>query len=240
METLKNILGIMILAATVLSSNVAYSQEQTAKEQRKIERTVRQQKKELYQKADKMIRKEAKKLEKDGWKSMDMPIAKQLETTWEREVLYEPDGYPKYVYVTTDAVGQSFSAAQMEAENVAKIRIAGNIAASVASLADVALANDEISPAQASSLTRAVENAKVIVSAKLGRVFTSSCIYRVRNNNYEVRTTVLYDMRQALNIAHEAITQELKDQSQENRAKLEALLGMDNLVKSYENNNREE
>lgn len=233
MKAIKNILSVALMVSMVLSGAANANAKSP-------EKTRRQQKKELYKKADKMVQKETKKLEKEGWKSMDMPIAKQLETTWEREYQYDELGYPKYIYVTTQAIGQSYTAAQMEAENLAKVRIAGNIAASVAALTDVAVANNEITPTQAASLTQAVENAKIIVSGKLGRVFTSTCIYRVTNNTYEVRTTVLYDMRQAFNLEQQAIKQELKDQSAENRAKLEALLGMDKLIDSYEKLNTEE
>jgi len=240
MKKIYTILSILALTAAFSAVCVepAYAQDEK-KEMRQTRKTMRQQKKELYQKSDKMVLQEAKKLEKEGWKTMSLPISKQLEITWERIFQYDSEGYPKFVYTTEQAVGSNFSAAQMQAENVAKVRIASNIAASVASLADVALANNEIAPSQAASLAKAIENAKVVVASKLGRVFTSESIYKVNKDTYTVRVTVLYDMRQAMTIAKESIMQDLKDESDANRQQLEQMLGMGRMIDQYELNNNE-
>lgn len=242
MKTFRVFIGIAVLILTTsISAPIPVSaQELTAKEQRKVEKTIRQQKKELYSKPEKMVRKEANKLKKEGWQSMDIPMEKQLQATWEKIYQYDQNGYPKYIYKTTQASAQSYSAAQMEAENIAKIRIASDMAASVASLTDVALANSEISTSEAATVSEVVENAKVLVAGKLGRVITSTCIYKKDSKTYTVRTTVLYDMKQAAEMTIQAVKDELKKKSKENNAKLEDLIGMNNLINEYERNNTDE
>ena len=101
------------------------------------------------------------------------------------------------------------------------------------SLADIALANNETTPELTASISKAVENTKIIVSQKLGRVFTSTSVYKQTRNMYTVRAIVLYDQRQAMKIAHETVMQELANESEHNKKQLEALLGMDKIQEQY-------
>lgn len=236
MKTFKTFMAVAMVAVASMSVEPAFAQnyyKQQKQEQKEQARAMKQQQEDLYKKSPKMARKTAKAWAKDGWMSMNLPIEKQLERTWERECLYDEEGYPKYVSVTTEARGTNFSAAQMQAENVAKIRIASNIAASVASLADIALANNETTPELAASLSKALENTKIIVAQKIGKVFTGTSVYRKDAKGIEVRTIVLYDQRQAMKIAHQVILEELKNESDENRKQLESMLGMDKIQKQY-------
>lgn len=239
MKAIKSVLNVMAIVAMVMCVNPAFAQN-SAKERRQAERTVREQIKELYQKPDKMVKKEAKRLMKEGWKTMDLPIEKQLERMYEKIVLTDEEGMPKYIYVTTQATGGSFSAAQSAADNIAKIRISSNIASSITSLTDVALANNEITPSQAASLTKVVENAKNLVSQKLGRTIPAVSLYKQDRNGYEIRYTVLYDMRSAMDMMKQTVLEDLKEDSEMNRAQLEAILGMDKLVNQFEVENIEE
>lgn len=238
MKTFRTFMAVALVAVTTMSAENVFAQSYAKKQQqekKEMARTIKKQQEDLYKKSPKMARKTAKEWEKDGWMSMNLPIEKQLERTWERECLYDEEGYPKYVSVTTEARGTNFSAAQMQAENVAKIRIAGNIAASVASLADIALANNETTPELTASLSKALENTKIIVAQKIGKVFTGTSVYRQDAKGYEVRTIVLYDQRQAMKIAHEVILEELKNESDENKKQLESMLGMDKIQSQYNN-----
>lgn len=245
MKTFRAIMGSAILMAAFLSVAPVSAQTKAElraekKTERKDARTRRQQKKELYKNPERAVKKEVRKLTKEGWKSMNLPMDKMLETTWEREFQYESDGFPKYIYATVQASGQSFSAAQMQAENVAKVRIAGRIGSSVAALADVALANSELDPSLAASIGKAIENSKILVSGKLGRIAVPFEIYRQNKSTYDVRLTVIYDMKNATKAFVDTMKDELKNESEENRAKLEALMGMDKLINTMERQNDED
>lgn len=235
MKTLKIFMAVAICTMVAMSVESASAQGYTKKEKKEMAREMEKQQEDFYAKAPKMARKEAKKLEKQGWKSMDLPIEKQLEIYYDRRGLFDEEGYPKYVYAVAQATGTNFSAAQMQAEAVAKLRIASNICSSIASLSDIALANNETSPELTASLSKAIENAKVIVSQKLGRVFVPVTIYNQTRNTYTVRINVLYDQRQAIKIAHDTVMKELANESEQNRKQLEALMGMDKVQGAYNN-----
>lgn len=233
MKTLKTFMVIAVCAVAAMSVEPAFAQEYTKKEKRELRRDMDRQQEDFYDKAPKLARKEARRLEKEGWKAMGIPIEKQLETYYDRVALFDLEGYPKYIYVEVQATGTNFSAAQMQAENVAKLRLASNICSSIAALTDLSLANNETSPELTASLSKALENAKIIVSQKLGRVFIPMTIYQQTRNTYTVRVAALYDQKQAIQIAHDVILQELANESEENKRQLEALLGMDSIQEQY-------
>ena len=180
--------------------------------------------------SQKDIRKRVKELEKDGWKSM--PLDKQVERTMERRLMTDDEGFDKYIAKTVSAKASSYSAAQMAAENIAKVRIASDIGSSVASLANVALENNEISAAEASTITSVSEKAKVLVSQKLGRILTTMCVYRMAGSEYEVSITVLYDQKKAIEIANEIVRTELA-----NNPKLAELINDKKLHEAYKGGN---
>lgn len=240
MKALKTIMAVAICTISAIYAETSFAQDYTDKEKKEMKREVEKQQKEFYDKSPKMARKEANRLEKEGWKAMSIPIEKQLETYYDRVALFDDEGYPKYIYVEVQATGTNFSAAQMQAENVAKLRLASNICSSIAALTDISLANNETSPELAASLSQAVENAKVIVSQKLGRVVIPMTIYMQTRNTYTVRVAALYDQKQAMKIAHDAVLQELAQESEENKKQLESLLGMDKIQNQYNNMTFEE
>lgn len=233
MKTIKIMMAAVVFAIVAMGAEQVSAQEYTKKEKKELARDMKKQQEALYKRSPKMARKTASEWEKEGWKSMNLPIEKQLEMTWERMAIMDPEGYPKYVTVTEQATGTNFSAAQMHAEDVAKVRIASNLCASVATLADVALANNETTEELTASISKAVENSKIIVSEKLGKVFTSASVYMKSGSTWTVRVIVLYDQRQAMKIAHDVILQELQNESEENRAQLESLIGIDKLREQY-------
>lgn len=225
--------SMMILAAGILMAVPANAQtdKQQKKENKEQQKDQKEIRKAVYQKTEKMAQKEAKKLEKEGWKTMGLPIAKQLDETWVKMYDREPNGYPRYIWAQEMATANTFAAAQSQADNIAKLRIAAQVSSSIAALTDIALANNEISAKDAASITKTVENAKVIVSQKLGRTFKTMEIYQeFSNGNYRVRVTMLYDMKAAVAIAREVMLDELKKDSDLNKAQLEKLLGMDKLT----------
>lgn len=233
MKNTIKLFSMMILAAGLLMVQplAAQTNKQQKKENKELQKDQKELHKSVYQKSEKMAIKEAKKLEKQGWKTMGLPIAKQLDETWMKMYDREPNGYPRYIWAQEMATANSFAAAQSQADNVAKLRIASQVSSSVAALTDVALANQEISAKEAASITKVVENAKVLVSQKLGRTFKTMEIYQeFSNGNYRVRTTMFYDMKAAIAIAREVMLEELQKESDLNKAQLEKLMGLDKIT----------
>ncbi|MBR4492983.1 MAG: hypothetical protein IKO98_10025 [Bacteroidales bacterium] len=233
MKNTIQIVGVAVLVAGIMMSNPVSAQSDRT--QKKENKELKKDQKELhaavYQKSEKMARKEAKKLEKEGWKTMGLPIVKQLDETWMKMYDREANGYPRYIWAQEMATANSFAAAQSQADNIAKLRIASQVSSSVAALTDIALANQEISAKDAASITKTVENAKTLVSQKLGRTFKTMEIYQeMSNGNYRVRVTMLYDMKAAIAIAREVMLEELKKDSDLNKAQLEKLMGLDSMT----------
>jgi len=232
MKKVIKILGIILMVSIAFNLNA-----QTTKQEKKVQKEQKKEQKEvksaLYDKADKDARKEAKRLQKEGWKTMGLPIDKQLETAWLKSFETDPSGYPRYIVVTTQVVANTVSAAQMQAENLAKVRIAGAIQTNVASLVDMAVANQEISQIEAASITKVVENSKNIVAQKLGRVVKVFEIYRPKpNNSVELRMAMTYDMKSAMSVAQQIILDELKKDLELNKAQLESLMGIDKMMEN--------
>ncbi len=233
MKNTIKLFSMMILAAGLLMAQPVAAQTNKQQKQEKKEQQQQQNevRKAVFSKAPKDVQKQAKKLEKEGWKTLGLPIAKQLEETYVRWSEREPNGYPRYIFADVEATGNTFAAAQSMTDNVAKLRIASQISSSVAALTDVALANQQISAKEAASITKTVENAKVIVSQRLGRTFKTLEIYQLlSNDNYRVRTIMFYDMKAAATIAREVMLEELKKASDINKEQLEKLLEMDKLL----------
>jgi hypothetical protein len=238
MKIAMKLFAMFILAAGMLMTvpAIAQTDKQQKKEKKEYQKDQNQLRKALYQKDEKLATKKAKKLEKEGWKTMGLPIAKQLDRTWMKEMEEETPGIPRYIVGRVEATANTFAAAQSMADNVAKLRIASQVSSSIAALTDVALANNQINAEEAASLTKTVENAKVIVSQKLGRTFKTLEIYQqLRNGNYRVRVAVFYDMKAAISIAREVMLEELKKDSELNKAQLESLLGMDEIMEQVAN-----
>lgn len=231
MKNFSKLISMAMVALAMVSLSPAASAQDDKAEMRRVRKERNEAKRSAFKRSPKEARKEAKKLEKEGWKTMTLPIDKQLEDTWERMKMVDATtGYPKYIWAQNQSSAQSFSAAQMQAENMARISIAESIASSVASLADIALANREITPEQSATIQEAVRNSKVLVAQKLGRVYTSECIYKQNKNQYTVRVIVLYDTAQATEIARQTIKEELSDKLKENGDQLERLMGFDKVA----------
>lgn len=234
MKTFKTFMAAaMFASAMIISLPSAAQSDLTKKEKKEISKDIKASNKDLYKKPEKLVKKEAKKLTKEGWKTMDLPIQKQLERTYERLWQTDDYGYDKYISKTIEVVGQSYSAALRMAENNAKLGIAADMGTLVQSLAQLGVANKEISPEQAVSVSQSVEKVKLIVNGKLGRVITSTTLYKMNRDVYRVRVTVLYSQEAALQAAQAAAQQALKEDMKVNDAEFDALFGYDKLRDQY-------
>ena len=238
MKKLNQIFTLLLISIFLLGNNVMFAQTTKVekKEQKEQKKDQQETKDELYKKAGKIARKEEKKLIKQGWQTMGLPIAKQLEQTWMKMYETEPNGYPRYIWAQEMVTANTYAAAQSQADNITKLRIASQISSSIGALVDIALANQEISAQEAASITKVVENSKILVSQKLGRVFKTMEIFKIVDGNYQMRTTICYDMKAAITIAKEIILEELKNDSEVNKAQLEKIMGMDNLIDNVQKN----
>ena len=175
---------------------------------------------------NKEARKEAKKLEKEGFKTPvgKLPLAKQLETAWEKQAELDTEGNPYWYIASSRAVGGNQSAAALQATNAAKIDLAGQIQTKVSQLIEAKVANDDMGQEEAASLSSVVASSKSVISATLGRTIPLVEVYKtLPNKNVEVMVTIGYSMQSANQAAVQAIRKELAAKSEELAKQLDKL-----------------
>lgn len=216
-------LTMMLLSA----SGMTYAQ--TAKEQRKERQELaKASKKELNEKASKAARKEAKKLKKQGWQVAPgaLPLEKQLDKSYLMQYEYDFDGFPQYIMAEGMSTGGNYDAAKMQALELAKQNLAGQIQTEITALIENTVANEQMEQGDAASITRSVMASKNLISQSIGRVVPVVEIYRVVNgNNREVLVRVAYSMDAAKVAAKKAVREELEERGDSLHNKLDELLG---------------
>ena len=215
---------IGIICCCVFSLNA-----QTNKELRKErEEITRMSKNALQEKATKTARKEAKKLEKEGWKTSPgtLPIEKQIDKSYLMQMEYDNDLFPKYIMAEAISVSGNYDAAKMQALELAKQNLAAQIQTEVTALVENTVANEQNDPETAASITRSIMSSKNLISQSIGRVLTVVELYRtLPNKNKEVLVRIAYSAELAKKTAIDAMKKDLESKGDELHNKLDEVLG---------------
>ena len=202
---------------------------QITKEQQNERRAiVKASKSELNTKASKTARKEAKKLKKEGWTTAPgaLPLEKQLDKSYQMQYEYDRDMYPKYIMGEAMSVGGNYDAAKMQALELAKQNLAGQIQTEVTALVENTVANKQLDEGDASSITQSISAAKNLICQRIGRTISIVEAYReLSNKNKEVLVRIAYNSDMAKKIAKEAVKKDLEKKGNELHNKLDELLG---------------
>lgn len=212
---------ILLLLLAFTFSAVAVQAQQNKKEL----------KKEIKKKATKEARKEAKRYKKQDYNVAPgaLPMEKQIETAWMRQYEMDEDGYPLYIVASGNSVANTTSAAKLQANELAKLELAGSISTQVAALIESSIANQQLNSEEAASVTKTVAAAKSIIAQELGRTIPLFEIYRtLGNKNVEVNVRIAYNSKKANEVAIRAITKKLEEETDIAHDKLEKLMKWDN------------
>lgn len=219
-------LFVCAFAFLCLTANVS---AQTAKNIRKERQEIRKaSKSELNEKATKTARKDAKKLKKEGWITVPgaLPLEKQLDKSYMMQMEYDEDMYPKYLMGEAMSIGENYDAAKMQALELAKQNLAGQIQTEVTALIENSVANEQLANEDAASVTQSIMGAKNLISQSIGRTIIVMECYRVKTNkNKEVLVRIAYNGAMAKAAAKRAIQDELKSKSDDLQKRLDQLLG---------------
>lgn len=219
-------LFVCAFAFLCLTANVT---AQTVKDIRKERQEIRKvSKNDLNEKATKAARKDAKKLTKEGWITAPgaLPLEKQLDKSYMMQMEYDEDKYPKYLMGEAMSIGENYDAAKMQALELAKQNLAGQIQTEVTALIENSVANKQLANEDAASLTQSIMGAKNLISQSIGRTITVMECYRVKSNkNKEVLVRIAYNGAMAKAAAKRAIQEELNEKSEEIHKKLDEILG---------------
>jgi len=184
---------------------------------------------ELNEKATKAARKEAKNYAKQGWivAPGHLPMEKQLDRSYQMQYEFDESGYPKYMMSEAMSIGENYDAAKMQAMELAKLSLAGQLQSEIVALVENSISNKQISQEQAASVTESVMAAKNMISQKIGRVITLVECYRTtKTKNKEVRVMIAYNTSMALEAAKSAVRADLEKKGDELHKKLDTLLNL--------------
>lgn len=226
MKKLLMIVSCMLITLSTINLHAEDSEtEKIMKERKELRKMSR---KALNEKASKDARKEAKQLKKQGWKSAPgaLPLEKQLDRSYMMQQEYDEDMFPKYILGTAQSIGENFDGAKMQAMELAKLDLAGQIQTEVTALAESNVANKQMSENDAATVTKTVMGAKNLISQSIGRVIPIVEVYRDTNKGTkEVRVTIAYNAAMAKEAAKKAIRQELEDKGEELLDQLDKAMG---------------
>lgn len=209
------------------SSTASYAQ--LSKEQQKERTETRKlSKAQLNEKATKTARKEAKKLSKEGWQAAPgaLPLDKQLDKSYMMQMEYDEDMFPKYIIGEAMSIGENYDAAKMQALELAKQNLAGQIQTEVTALIENTVANKQLSAEEATSVTQSILAGKSLISQSIGRTVPMVEVYRtLSNKNKEVLVRIAYNSNMAKAAAKRAAREELEKKGEDLQKKLDDLLG---------------
>ncbi|MDE5572640.1 MAG: hypothetical protein K2N79_08700 [Muribaculaceae bacterium] len=226
---MKKALFAFVTAVALLVTLNATAQTTLTKEQIKERKELaKQSKKELNEKASKTARKEEKKLIKEGWKTAPgaLPINKQLDKSYMMQYQYDKDGFPQFIMAEAMSVGGNYDAAKMQALELAKQNLAGQIQTEITALIENTVSNEQLDQSDAVSVTRSVMASKNLISQSIGRVVPIVEIYRpVNGNNREVLVRLAYSQEMAKAAVKAAIKKDLEARGDALHEKLDKVLG---------------
>lgn len=216
----------LCLTALFTATGVSYAQDykELAKERKEIANLSKDQ---LKSKATKEAKKEAKKLQKAGWVTTPgaLPIVKQLDKSYLMQYEFNDDLTPKYIMGEAMSIAGNYDAAKMQALELAKQNLAGQIESEINALIESTIANQQLSEEEAATVSKTVIASKNKISQKLGKVLNVMELYReLENKNKEVLVRIAYSSDTAFDIVKETIREELIDEGEELHKKLDAML----------------
>lgn len=217
------LLTLMLLSASEVS--FAQNTREQLRERQELSKATRQ---ELNRKASKSARKEAKRLTKEGWLSAPgaLPLERQLDRSYEMQLQYDADGFPQFLMAEAMSTGGNYDAAKMQAMELAKQNLAGQIQTEITALIESTVANEQMDQSDAASITRSVMASKNLISQSIGRLVPVVETYRVVNgNNREVLVRIAYSQDMAKAAAKAAVKQDLEQRGDSLHGKLDELLG---------------
>ncbi len=220
---------LIILCMACLLAGSVCAQQTTKEIIKERQELAKASKKELNEKSSKAARKEARKLEKEGWKVAPgaLPLEKQLDRAYMMQLEYDANYYPRYIISNAMSVGENYDAAKMQALELAKLELAAQIQTEVTALIDNSISNQQLAGEEAASITKSISESKSIISQNIGRVITVTEAYKEnkKNKNKEVLIRIAYSGEMAKAAAKAAIHAELEKCSDELRKKLDTIIG---------------
>jgi hypothetical protein len=198
--------------------------------QRRLPREERGARAQIKKRAVKEARKEARRLAREDWEVAPgaLPLEKQLERAWIMQ--YERTDRDELTYLRADGngVANTYTAAQIQAHEMAKLNMAGQIQTEIRALVEANIANQQLTQEEAATVNRILTTSRNIIATRLNRVDPVFVIYRtLRNDNVEAQVMLVYDREAAIRAAGDVIRNELQRDLQDLSRRWDSILGLD-------------
>lgn len=221
---------ILVAMAVIMACATSFAAEKSEQKQIRKERMEIRKlgKQEINARVGKIVRKEAKRLKKEGWlvKPGALPLEKQLEKSYLMQMEYDTDLFPKYIMGEASSVGENYDAAKTAALSLAITNLAGQIQTEVTALVENTVENKQLTTEEAASITESVMASKNLISQRIGRVITVTEAYRVTNKNAnEVLVRIAYSQEMAKQIVKQAVREDLEKKGKDLHGQLDKVLG---------------
>lgn len=219
---------ILFIAVCLLSGTTASYAQLSDEQKKERKEVVMASKAQLNERASKTARDEAKRLKKEGWQAAPgaLPVEKQLDKSYLMQYEYDDEMYPKYIMGEGMSIGGNYDGAKMQALELAKQNLAGQIQTEVTALIENTVANEQMSAEDAATATRSISAGKNLISQSIGRTMVVVELYRtLQNKNKEVMVRIAYNGDMAKKLAKDAIRKQLAKEGEDMQKKLDELLG---------------
>ena len=167
-------------------------------------------------------------MKKEGWITVPgaLPLDKQLDKSYMMQYEYDESMFPKYIMGEAMSIGENYDAAKMQALELAKQNLAGQIQTEVTALIDNTVANKQMAQEQATSITQSVMASKNLISQSIGRTIPVMEAYRVlAGKNKEVLVRIAYNAEMAKELVKKTIRENLEKKGDDLHNQLDKLLG---------------
>lgn len=225
---MKKILMIAVALMTLGMNATAQDLKATKELIKERQLLAKASKSQLNAKASKAARKETKQYKKNGWEVNPgaLPMEKQLDRAYQMQYEFEDNMLPKYIMGEARSIGESYDAAKMQALELAKQNLAGQIQTEVTALIENTVANKQLPQDEASSIVESVLASKNLISQQIGRTINVVEVYRtLPNRNKEVLVRIGYNVKMALEAARDGIRQDLQQKGLDLHKQLDEALG---------------
>ena len=221
---------LMVAMALIVACSASFADNKSEQKQiRKDRQEIRKMaKKELTAKVDRVTKKEAKRLRKEGWlvKPGALPLEKQLERAYLMQYEYEENLFPKYIMAEASSIGESYDAAKTAAISLAVENLAAQIQTEVTALVENTVANRQLSAGEAASIVETVMASKNLISQSIGRTIPVTEVYRInKSKNNEVLVRLAYNGEMAKEAAKQILRNELEKKGDNLHEQLDKVLG---------------
>lgn len=214
---MKKLITVLMCAAAVICGTQVSAQQKNDKEL----------KKELKERVDKECRKDAKALEKEGWKVMPgkLSIERQLQDSRYAQLQEDDKGEAYYIVGTHMAKGGNYTAAKKIADSRAMTEIAEKVSSQIGEIVKENIANHDYGEGDIEVIDKFVSSNKHLVNSRLTGAIPLLEMYRESGNGtYEVNVSIAVKAKDAIRAAKAMYVSELAKESEKLAEELDKML----------------